>query len=145
MTEYLTLGLPFFFMLAIVYGALEVGGVFKNKAAKMIIAVVVAAFSLMNAGVVALINQAMPYAAVFFIAVFFLGFVKKAFKAKEGKHTDWALVIIVVGLLLIVFARQGESFRDFFDRGPLSYENFLIVIAVVIMLLMFYAAYNKKQ
>ena len=145
MTELFTVGIPFFFILAIVYGALEVGGVFKNKGVKVIIALTIAAISITNAQVVEVINQYLPYAAVFFIAFFFLGFIAKVFKGEKGKTKDWTLIIVVVGLILIIFARQGDSFRDLFDRTPLSFENFIVLVAIIVMALLFYAAYKKGK
>jgi len=145
MTELFTVGIPFFFILAIVYGALEVGGVFKNKGVKLLIALAIAAISITNVQIVEIINQYLPYAAIFFITFFFLGFIAKVFKGKKGENKDWFLIIVVVALVLILFARQGDTFRQFFDSTPISYENFVIILAALIMALVFYAAYKKGK
>ncbi len=139
-SDLLTIGIPFFFITGIVFGALELSGVFKKNGVKLVIALATAGISIANAQTVELINTFLPYAAVFFVIVFFASFLQKAFKSE--KH-DWPLIIIVVGLVLILFARSGDSFRSFFDGTPLSYENFLIGVAVLIMLMLFYAAYRR--
>jgi len=76
--------LPFFLVLAIVYGALEVAKVFENRGVKGIIAVVIAFFSVSSAEIVAVINSVLPYAALFFVGFFFLAFLASFFKEKEG-------------------------------------------------------------
>ncbi len=141
MIDFYTLGIPFFFMLAIVYGALEMTEIFKNKGVKAILATAVAAISITNSGLVEGINFYLPYAAGFFIVVFFIRFLQKGFKDKK----DWTLVTIVLGLALLIFVHQGESFRSLLDKGPLGYDNMIILIAIVFMIIMFYSAYKKTQ
>ena len=144
MTDIYTFGIPFFFMLAIVYGALEMTDIFKNKGVKAILAAAVAAISITNTVLVEGINFYLPYAAGFFIVVFFIRFIQKAFKAEAGKKKDWPLVIIVLGLVLILFARQGDSFRGFLDKGPVSFDNLIIIVAILLMAIMFYAAHSSE-
>ncbi len=139
--ELITPWIPFFFLLAIVYGGLEIGGVFKNRGVKIIISIAISAIGFASPDVVGLINQFIPYAAIFFIAVFFLGFIGKALKGKKPSK-DWPLVIVVVGLVLIFLARMGEGFRDFFDQLPITYDNFVIIIAVVAFIALVYAAFR---
>ena len=141
MTELFTLGIPFFFVLAIVYGAIEVSSVFANKKVKMLIALAIAAITVANQQAVDLINQFLPFTAIFFIIIFFVGTMKKV----SDKNKDWELILIIIGLILILLVRQGEGLRDYFDKGPLNYENFIILIASVVMLLMFYTAYKKGK
>lgn len=140
-SELFTFGIPFFFILAIVYGALEFGGVFKNKGVKFIISIAIAAISITNQQVIELLNIYMPYAGAFFIVVFFIGFIHKAFIQKTEK--DYKLIIIVLGLALIVFGRNQDLFRNLLGSLPISYDNFLIIAAVIIMIVLFHAAYKK--
>jgi len=142
-SELFTIGIPFFFILAIIYGALELGGVFKNKGVKFIIAISIAAISMTNQLVIDSINLYLPFAGAFFVVVFFIGFIHRAFIQKENK--DYVLILVVLGLVLIIFARQGELFRGFFDGLPFSYENFIIAIAVILMAIMFHAAYKRGE
>ncbi len=140
MTDILTIGIPFFFVLAIVFGALEFSGVFKKNGIKLVISLAVAAITVTNAQTIELINAFLPYTAILFVIVFFARFLQKSFASQ--KH-DWPLIMVVVGLVVILFARFGESFRSFFDRGPVSYENFLIGAVILAALLLFWAAYKR--
>src|SRR3989338_4460294 len=126
--ELYTIGVPFFFLLAIIYGALEMAGVFKHKGVKIILATAIAAISVTNSALVEGINFYLPYTAGFFIVVFFLRFIQKGFKSE--KH-DWTLIAIAAGLALLIFVQQGEAFRTLLDRGPLGYDNMIILIAIV--------------
>ena len=140
-TELFTIGIPFFFILAVVFGALEFSGVFKNKGVKFIIAAAIAFFGVSNSTFIEAINTYMPYAAVFFIVVFFLGFIAKFLKGK-GTH-DWVLIMVVVGLIFILLVGMQGNLEPLFKNFPINYENFLIIIAVVLFLVALFAAYKK--
>lgn len=144
MADIMTLGIPFFFLLAIVYGALEFSGLFKSKAVNGIISIVVAAVSISNAQAVDFINQYLPYAGILFAAFFFLGFLLKSLKLEKGAKKDWPLIMVALGLVVIIFARQGDTLRGLFDRLPVSFDNFVIIMALLIMATLFYAAYKHK-
>ena len=131
--------LPFFLVLAIVYGALEVSHIFRNKAVKGIIAVVFAFFSVMNYEVVMLINSLLPYAALFFIALFFFWFIKKPFSG--GGKSDPVLVIIILGLVLIFFARLIAT-ENIPEYSFLANPNLLWAAGLVIILLILWKAYK---
>src|SRR4030043_415702 len=115
MADLITLLIPFLFMLAIVYGALDVSGVFRNKRVNALIALVFAFFSLTYEPAILFINQIMPFAIIFFVAFFFLGFVIKV--ARKGVDKDYTLLIIILGLVLLLFATQGPGFIDSFVPG----------------------------
>ncbi len=134
--------LPFLFVLAIVYGALEMGSPIKNKAVRTIISLVISFVAVSTQGVVDLINQMIPYAAIMFIIVFFFGFVRKSI---EGKQKDYTLIIIVAGLVLIFLASQGiETLNALLPYTfPLDTENFLTIIGIVLIIAIIYAAYLK--
>ncbi len=138
MTEIFVYGIPFIFVLAVVYGSLELSEVFKNKRVKMLISLAVAAIAVVNQQVVGIINLYLPYAAILFAAVFFLRFINKS--TKDAK--DWPLILAGVALLVILLARQGDSFRGYFDAGPLSYENFIIITAILVLMLILYGVYK---
>jgi len=137
--------LPFFLVLAIVYGALEVSKVFKNRAVKGIIAVVFAFFSVTNTQVVSFINSILPYAAGFFVVIFLIWIVLKPIRGekKEGekRRGDPVLVIIVLGLVLIILARL-QSTNYFPSSSILSNENLIWIIGIIIVAVVLYKAYK---
>jgi len=127
--------IPFFFIFAIIYGALEISGVFKNKAVKAIIAV----------------HQVLPYAAIFFVVVFFIGFIAKPFrgrKAGEPGKRDPLLLLVVLGLLLIIFAQLATPSSPFYpdiSSTILGDETILWGIGIVIVIFMFYYAWSQSR
>jgi len=139
MSETLVLVLPFFFVFAIVYGSLEVSNVFKNNAVKAVISLVLAFFAITNADVIELINQVFPYAVILFIALFFIGFVLKLVGGQGSK--DYSLIIIVVGLILILLASQGDlvELMNSVNSDIISY------VGLGLILIIFYAAYMQQK
>lgn len=107
MADLLTLIIPFVFLTAIVFGALDVSGVFKNKRVNALIAVVFGLFTLTYQPATEFIMQIMPLALVFFVGFFFVGFVIKL--ARKGADKDYTLLIIIAALVVLILATQGTS------------------------------------
>jgi hypothetical protein len=145
--ELMTFVLPFLFVLAIVYGALDLAAVFKKKEVNVIIAVVIAAFSVSNAAIVDSIIAAMPWAAMLFIILFFIKFVLSFFKTEKGKERDYTLIVIILALVAIFMASQGtQLIQDWLPGGfPVSEENLILIIGIVVIVAMLYAAYKKAN
>jgi hypothetical protein len=118
MTDFTTLGIPFFFLLAVAYGSLEFSGMFKNKAVNGMIALAVAAVSITNQPTVDFINQYLPFAGGLFALLFFFGFMLKSFGIKKDQKKDWTLISFSLIVLLIVFVREGDRFRPFCQQAP---------------------------
>jgi len=137
---YFDILLPFFFVLAIVYGALEISSVFTNRGVKAIISVVLAFFAISSPAAIGFILFLIPYATIFFIAFFFLGFVLSVFKAKGGGERDYALVIIGAALLLLFISSE-----EYLDIINIQDENFIGTIVFLIIMLILLAAYKIKD
>ena len=140
MAELLTLAMPFLFILAIVYGALEMSGVFKNKAVNAIIAIVISFFAISSSQFIEFIYSILPYAAILFVVVFFLGFITSPFRGKgrEKKGMDYTLLAVVAGLVLIFLANQPGILN-------LQDSNLITLIGFIIIIVIFYAAYKQKE
>lgn len=132
--EYL---LPFMLVVAIVYGALETAGMFRNRAVKAILAVVLGFFSVMNYSVVQMINSFLPFAAIVFVFIFLAGYLKKSLSG--GRDKDNTLIIIVLGLGLLFVASLASSSGGF---NLYQYTDFLWLIGVVVVIAILYAAYK---
>jgi hypothetical protein len=133
--------LPFFFILAIVWGALEVSDVFRNKAVKAIISLVIAFFAVSSGEVMAFLNQMFPFAILFFIAAFFLAFLLKPFRGGD-KKIDYTLLVIVLVLVLLFLAGQEHSLLQNFLPGW-DAENVLYGIGIVFVLLILFSVYKN--
>ena len=138
----LTFLLPFMLMLAIVYGALQMGSPIKNKAANFIIALVFAVFAATYQPAVDMINQLLPYAVVLFVVVFLLGFV---WKGARDKKIDFTLLAIVAALAAIFLASPmgQELFGMAQSSGPLSADNLAAAAGLLFVLIMLVVAYKS--
>jgi len=132
--EYL---LPFMLVIAVVYGGLESVQMFRNRAIKTIIAVVVGFFALTNYQIVQTINSFLPYAAIFFVLVFGLGFARKALSGDGGR--DNTMLIIVIALVLLFIASL-----TLYGGNLYQYNEFLWLIGIIAVAAIFYAAYKMK-
>ena len=122
--------------MAIVYGAMDTAGMFRNRALKFIISVVVAFFSISNTMFVETLNTYLPYAAVFFLVVFVFGFIKKSL---SGGGRDNTLIIIILGLFLLFVTSYTRT-------GVLQqYNEFLWFIGIALFIVVLYADYKMKK
>ncbi len=151
--DFLTSVIPFFLVLAIVYGALDVSGVFKNRAANAVIAMVIAFFAMTSEPAVAFIMQVLPYAAILFVIIFFIGFVISFFRGKEGRGgrerggPDLTLLAVIAVLIIIFLANQGyDALQDLLPSGfPITSENFALIIGIILIIAIIYAAYKSSK
>ena len=146
MTDLLTLAVPFFLIFAIVYGGLEVAGLFKqNKKLNAVIALVLGFFAITSEQVVALIYAFVPYVSILFIVVFILGFVLAPFRGKE-EPKDFSLILVVAVLITLFLASQGEQIlADIFPFLGMPGENFFALAGLLLIIAIFYAAYQHSK
>jgi len=134
--------IPFFFTLAIAYGGLQISALFKNKAANMLIALALALFAASNASLVEFIYAILGPATILFIVFFFVGFAYKLFSKK--KERDYTLMVIVLGLVTLLVT-AGAAGNPYVPIGELFSEDMVVVLALVFILAMFYAAYKQEK
>ena len=95
---------PFVFSFAVVYGSIELSGVFKNKAVNAIIALAIAAMSIVNESVVSALWNYMPIATIVFVALFIIGFIWKFINSiGSGSKADYGVVGAILFLIFIGF------------------------------------------
>ena len=139
--DILSSAIPFFFVAAVVYGALEVSGVFENKNVKTVISVVFAFFTLTYEPLVVFINNIMPYAAIFFIGIFFISFIFRPMKGGDKEGRDYTLIVIVCGLVLVFLANSGyDLLKQWIPQ--ISGTNFIVAVGIILIVFIFYAAYK---
>ncbi len=138
--------IPFFFVFAIVYGSLELTNVFKNKAVNGIISIVIAMFTLINPAVTTFIYGIMPYAIALFVVVFFIGFIRGLFSGDKKGDKDYTLPVIIVGLILIFLASQGDNISRWFPSFSFfGNDNFVVVMVLLLIAIILYATYKKAS
>jgi hypothetical protein len=142
--DFLAFFVPFFFVLAVVYGALQFSGIFQNKAVMAIIAIVIGLFAASNEVLVNFIMQIFVPATMLFIVFFFVGFIYSIFKKKAER--DYTLFVVVVGLFLLYIVNAGErGFEEMAFMGMTITQNLVVLIGLMFILMIFYAAYRKGE
>ena len=137
--------LPFLFVLAIVFGGLEMSGVFagkSGKAVKLLISAVIAFVAASSPEVLALLQGLLPYAAMLFIAVFFVGFLWKL-GSKKDKKKDYTLVLIIAALGLVALSAFGSDLTKLIPGLTVSPDQLLTAGGLVLIFVILVAAYNR--
>ncbi len=142
-TDIFTQIIPFLFVLAVVYGALDYSNVFKKNSVKGLVSLAIAFFALTSQFVIDFIYGVLPYAVILFVVVFFLAFIARLVggKGKERK-IDWSLAMIVIILLLIFLASYGEDLVITF-LPSVNVTEFMYAVGLILILLIFYAVYKN--
>jgi hypothetical protein len=130
--------LPFLLVVAVTYGAMETSGIFRNRAIKTIVAVVLALFAVTNYYIVQAINSMLPYVAIIFLLVFIAGFAKRSLSGSEKDNT---MMIIMLALALLFIASIARAEGGF---GLYEYTEFLWLVGVAVVVAVLYAAYRMK-
>lgn len=138
--------IPFLFVLAVIFGVLELASPIKNRAVSTIIAVAIAAFSYF-AGLYTILWQYMPSVTWFFIIMFMIAFVLELFGLRRRgispeKHTE---NIIVGGIVLLVLFSIGWMAVEaipidipFIGGG----SNIILILGLIFILTIFWAAFR---
>jgi hypothetical protein len=142
MADIMSSVIPFLFVLAVVYGALEVSDIFKRKQVKLIISLSFAYVAMTTEYVAGFIMGVLPYAILAFIVLFFLGFALSfARGGKEGGGRDYTLIVIVLVLALIFMTSYGLDFLEGFMPG-FSSEEITTGAGLLVMAIIFYSVYR---
>lgn len=143
MSPFLELAIPWLFVFAIVYGALEISNVMKDKKVNAVIAFVVAFLAITSPPVIKFIFSVVPYATIVFVIVFFIGFLTSPLRGKkEGEAPDYTLAMSVIALLFIFFIQMGTDFVT--SVFGLSAENLLVGAGLVMIVLVLFLGYKIK-
>ena len=141
MADIISTLVPFLFVLALTYGALELSGVFKKKQVNTIIALAMAFYTMTNTMLLNFIDSVLPYAIFMVIIIFFLGFIMKFFQGKKEGDRDYTLIILVLFLFLIVAANYGLGFIENMVPG-ISQEELMTGIGIAVIMIILYSVYR---
>jgi hypothetical protein len=141
MADLMSTVIPFLFVLAVVYGALEVSDIFKRKQVKIILSLCFAFVAMSTPFISSFIMGILPYAILAFIVFFFIGFALSFARGKGEGERDYTLVVLVLVLALLFLANYGMDFVQ--DMLPgFSSEELATGLGLVIMLIIFYSVYR---
>lgn len=136
----------FLFVFAVVFALLTSAKMFQRNT-NAIIAVVFAVFSILYEPLVVGLQQFMPLAAVFFIIIFFIVFLKKVFgPKKEGELFDAFPFVVSLTLLLLIFTTAGGADFILSNLTPLGLSTYdaLFVAGLFLIILIFIAVYYHR-
>ena len=137
--------LPFLFVLAVTYGLLSIVNVFKSKPVNLIISLVFAFFAGGYASFVNFFFMNFGLILWTFVGLFFIAFIMEAVglrgkkKVPKGKEN---LVMIIVTILIIFLAAAGFKYIEDFDVPVVGTDNFLIILGLILLLVIFYYAFE---
>jgi hypothetical protein len=136
--------IPFIFSLAIIFGTLETTKIFKNKAVNFLISVALAFFTVSNVVFLDFVWSQLGIISVFFILMFFVIFIMKAFGVSGSKEKS-VDALIINGAILFVLLSVSYLYASSFPSVPFigSGQNLLLLIFIAFMLVLFWLAYRS--
>jgi len=158
MASSFTLGMPFgigdqfivsfLFILAVVFGVLELTNMFKNRAVNLLIALAISFFASSQASFTGLLFNFLPSITWFFVIVFFIAFSFEilGIRKKGDKNLTTQSAAVAGGVLLILFSVGFVLLRMFpvdipFIGGP---ENIVFLAGLMIFLSLFWGAMKQQ-
>lgn len=139
--------LPFFFVLAVTFGLLEIVNVFKKKSVNLVLALVFAFFAAGYRPFVEFFFQFFSlilwaFIIVFFIAMFMEALGLRKSKVKEGEEN---VSVIIGGIVLLIFTTIGIQFLPEFNILGLSRDDISLLIGLILLLIIFFYAYRYEK
>jgi hypothetical protein len=139
--------IPFLFVLAVVFGAVNASNVFRNKGVNLLVSVALAFFAASNTSFIQFLWSQFGSISIFFIVMFFIIFTLEAFgvrKGQQGKDSSDALVIN--GAILFLLFSIGYLFIGSLPTLPIvgGGQNLLLLLFVVFMIVIFWFAYKTE-
>jgi hypothetical protein len=137
--------IPFLFVLALVFGVLEITHIFRNKAINAVIALAMAFFTVSNSTFISLLWSQFGNITSFFIVMFFLSFILETFglrgknqidRGEEGIFINGAILAIVLGI--------GYAKASLLPEIPYigSGTNLIILVSLVFIMVIFWTAFR---
>jgi predicted neutral ceramidase superfamily lipid hydrolase len=139
--------IPFLFVLAIVFGVLELSNIFKNRAVSAIIAIAIAGFASLYAPFVEVLWNLLPSLTWFFIVLFLLAFTLELFgvRRRKGGPQEALQSMLISGVILIILFGVGFSVIEslpidlpFIGGG----QNLLVLLGIIFIIAIFWSAFR---
>jgi hypothetical protein len=135
--------IPFLFVLAIVFGSLNLVKIFKSKPVNFLISLSLAFFSASNSAFIQLLWSQFGNIAIFFIAMFFIIFTLEAFGVRKGRK-EGSDALIINGAILFVLLSISSLFVNSLPAipGVGGGQNLLLLVFVVLIIVIFWSVHN---
>lgn len=137
--------IPFIFVLAIIFGSLELTRIFRNKGANFLIALAIAFFTVSNAAFVDALWSSFGLITAFFIILFFIAFILEIFglrKPTQPGRGEGGLIII--GLIILLLLSFGFMYSRLLPSLPIigGGPNLISLFVIIFILVMFWVAFK---
>jgi hypothetical protein len=140
--------IPFLFVMAIVFGVLEITKVFRNRGVNFVIALAISFFAVSNATFVGFLWAQFGNITAFFIIMFFIAFILEMFGLRRpSKESRSESGMIITGAVLFVMLALGFTYSDLIPSLPYigSGDNLILFFALVFILAIFWAAFKAGR
>ncbi|NIO44251.1 MAG: hypothetical protein GTN36_01700 [Candidatus Aenigmarchaeota archaeon] len=137
--------IPFLFILAVVFGAVNVANVFKNRGVNFLVSLALSFFAASNTAFIDFLWSQFGNITIFFIAMFFVIFTLEAFGARRGKKGEPpAGALFINGVILFILLSIGLLHIDKFPALPIvgGGENLFLFFVLIIIALVFWLAFK---
>lgn len=135
--------IPFLFVLAIIFGVLELTKIFRNRGVNFLVALAIAFFTITNTAFVSLLWNYFGSITTFFIVMFFIAFVLEVFGIRKGGHQPPSSIIINGGILFILLS-IGFLYASQIPELPFigSGQNLVFLFVIIFILVIFWTAFK---
>lgn len=131
--------IPFFFVLAVTFGALNLSKVFgpRSKSINIVIAIVIGFFAATYEPFVTTLFDYLPMLTWFFVVVFLIVFVLEIAKRHGGNEETITQTLAVTGIALLVFLSIGVyTLRNMVQMSTTMFNNIFMIIGLVFFIVM---------
>jgi hypothetical protein len=132
--------IPFLFILAVVFGAVNASNVFRNRGVNLLVSVALAFFAASNASFVNFLWSQFGSISIFFIAMFFIIFTLEAFGIRKGSGSKSNEPLIINGAILFILLSIGMSNIGLIPSLPLigSGQNVFLLLVILFIIVLFW-------
>ena len=139
--------IPFLFVLAVVFGAVNASNVFRNRGVNLLVSVALAFFAASNASFINFLWSQFGSISIFFIAMFFIIFILEAFGVRKGQHgKDGSDALVINGAILFLLFSIGYLYIGSLPILPIvgGGQNLLLLFFIVFIIVIFWFAYKTE-
>jgi 4-amino-4-deoxy-L-arabinose transferase-like glycosyltransferase len=136
--------IPFLFVLAIVFGVLELTKIFRNRGVNFLIALAIAFFTITNTAFVTMLWSYFGSITTLFIIMFFIAFVFEVFGLRGGGQRESNSSLFINGAILFILLSIGFLNASLIPDLPFigGGKNLVFLFAIVFVLAIFWAAFK---
>ena len=136
--------IPFLFVLAIIFGVLELTKIFQNRGVNFLVALAIAFFTITNTAFVDMLWSYFGGITTLFIIMFFIAFIFEVFGLrKPGQHQPTSSIIINGGILFILLS-IGFLYANQIPELPFlgGGQNLIFLFIIIFILVIFWSAFR---